>query len=126
MRDLALELELRGNAACFLPFAVGQRSDVDRSNCTSPPFCRCCWNRIAAARARSWITESSNLSFFVDRIRVHGLLEPPPPPPPVAAESCDMRFEALVFIALRENQRPIAIVVCKRERLSGDLRQFFR
>ncbi|KAM1219791.1 hypothetical protein ACFX2G_047820 [Malus domestica] len=39
------------------------------------PFCWCCWNRIATARACSWIRASSSFSFLEDRTRIQRLLE---------------------------------------------------
>ena len=79
VRDLALELELRGNWPAFLDpeqeFGYLNEADLSNGN-ESPPFCCwCCLNRIAAAKACSWSLASSSLSFLDDRTRVHRLLE---------------------------------------------------
>lgn len=106
--DRALELELRGKAWFFFELPFGYLNDADLSNDVAPPpFCSCCWKRIAAASARSCIKFSS---FLDDRILVHRLLPKPPSP---AAALFVIRLEPLLFgggdLSSREKQEPIVI-----------------
>lgn len=100
--DRALELELRGKAWFLFECPFGYLSDADRSNAAvPPPFCSCCWNRIAAASARSWIKVSS---FLDERILAHRLLPPP------SAAGFATRLEPLLFggdLSPREKHVPI-------------------
>lgn len=104
MSDRARELELRGKAWFLFEFPLGYLNDADLSNgAVPPPFCSCCWNRMAAASARSWIKFSS---FLDDRILAHRLL----PTPPSAAGFVTL-LEPLLFggdLSPREKHIPIA------------------
>lgn len=79
VRERARELELRGSWVFLELEPFGYLKEAERSKGNPNPFC-CCWcwrNKIAAAKACSWIKASSKFSFSLrepDRILLHLLL----------------------------------------------------